>query len=280
MGNMKIQKDKKHKIRRYWDQQAVKHGKAHSASWSDLNVIEMEIRELGKYLSDGDKVLDAGCANGYTTVQLASKKDIRVTGIDYSREMIVQARSALAGLKKDVAGRIDFKLSDITDLKERDETYDKVIVVRVLINLHNWSSQLKGLRECIRVLKPGGTLLLSEATLQGWRRLNKLRREWGLADIPMPWFNRYLDQGQVIKAVSPSLRLVDVVDYASTYYVGTRLLKPLLIGSIGRDVDVANPDMEWNRWFSQLPSWGDYGTQKIFVFKKELTLVSGGRTIF
>lgn len=28
------------------------------------------------------------------------------------------------------------------------------------------------------------------------------------------------------------------------------------------------PNMEWNRWFAQLPSWGDYGTQKLFVFRK------------
>jgi hypothetical protein len=26
--------------------------------------------------------------------------------------------------------------------------------------------------------------------------------------------------------------------------------------------------MEWNRWFAQLPAWGDYGTQKLFVFRK------------
>ena len=33
-------------------------------------------------------------------------------------------------------------------------------------------------------------------------------------------------------------------------------------------IDAADPRMEWNRWFSQLPSWGDYGTQKLFVFQK------------
>jgi hypothetical protein len=48
-------------------------------------------------------------------------------------------------------------------------------------------------------LKTGGTLLLSEATIQGWQRLNQFRREWALPDIPMPPFNRYLDENQVIR---------------------------------------------------------------------------------
>ena len=26
--------------------------------------------------------------------------------------------------------------------------------------------------------------------------------------------------------------------------------------------------MEWNRWFAQLPAAGDYGTQKLMIFRK------------
>jgi hypothetical protein len=42
----------------------------------------------------------------------------------------------------------------------------------------------------------------------------------------------------------------------------------LLDRALGGVIDVANPNMEWNRWLSQLPAWGDYGTQKLFVFRK------------
>jgi SAM-dependent methyltransferase len=143
-----------------------------------------------------------------------------------------------------------------------------VIAVRVVINLGGWSRQLKGLQQAARVLKQGGLLLLSEATLQGWQRLNRFRREWGLPDIAMPPFNQYLDEERVIQAVESNLKLVELSNFSSTYYVGTRVLKPLLIKALGMEIDVADPNMEWNRWFSQLPSWGDYGTQKLFVFKK------------
>ena len=56
--------------------------------------------------------------------------------------------------------------------------------------------------------------------------------------------------------------------YTAAIYAARAMLKPLLIRALGVDVDVARPDMEWNRWFSQLPAWGDYGTQSLFVFRK------------
>jgi hypothetical protein len=92
--------------------------------------------------------------------------------------------------------------------------------------------------------------------------------EWGLPAIPMPSFNNYLDEDKVKKDSPESLRLDKVVDFASTYYVGTRLLKPLLIKALGIPLDAAAADLEWNRFLAQLPSWGDYGTQKQFIFTK------------
>jgi hypothetical protein len=87
-------------------------------------------------------------------------------------------------------------------------------------------------------------------------------------DIPMPPFNHYLDQDKVISAVAAEMQLVELSNFASTYYVGTRVLKPLLVRATKALVDVADPNAEWNRWFSQLPAAGDYGTQKLFVFRK------------
>ncbi len=191
-----------------------------------------------------------------------------IRGLDYIPEMIEQANHRLENLHDKLLGKVSFGVGDITALNEPIEEYNRVIVIRVLINLENWSAQIKGLEECVRVLEPGGLLLLSEATLQGWTRLNQFRQEWGLSEVPMPPFNQYLDQDKVIQAVQPSLELVDIINFSSTYFVGTRVLKPLLIQALGADINVANPDMEWNRWFAQLPAVGDYGTQKLFVFRK------------
>ena len=254
-------------IKDYWTRQAVSHGQSPAASWSDRPVIEMEIAEIVQHLHDGDHVLDIGCANGYSTVEFASKKAIEIVGLDYIPDMIEQAKSRLAATRG-LKGKVSFQFGDITALSALDRSYDKVIVVRVIINLGDWPRQLCGLRESARVLRPGGTLLLSEATVQGWQNLNSLRREWRLPEIPVPPFNTYLDQDQVVAALSGELDLIGIVNFASTYFVGTRVLKPLLIKALGLDMDVADPEMHWNRWFSQLPAAGDYGTQKLFVFSK------------
>ena len=60
----------------------------------------------------------------------------------------------------------------------------------------------------------------------------------------------------------------EMVNFASTYFVGTRVIKPLLARLLGQEAKVADPGMHWNRWFASLPATGDYGTQKLFVLRK------------
>ncbi len=252
----------------YWTHQAQTHGQSPSASWSDHQVIELEIREITKWLRDNDEVLDVGCANGYSSMRFASVRSIRMRGVDYIPEMIEQARLRSASAEIRLKGSVEFVVGDITQLQEQSSSYDKVIVVRVLISLGDWTRQIQGLRECIRVLKPGGVLVLSDATLQGWERLNLLRQEWGLDAIPIPPFNQYLDEDQLIEAAHDEMDLVEISNFASSYYVGTRLIKPLLARAANAPIEVANPLSEWNRWCSQLAAAGDYGTQKLFVFRK------------
>jgi len=255
-------------IKEFWATQASNHGQSHSASWSDRGAIDLEVREITKRLMDGDRVLDVGCANGYSTVQFATARRISIRGLDYIPKMVEEANKRARTLEGILGGDIEFAVGDVTVLKERTDAYDKVVVVRVIINLADWEQQQLGLRECARVLKPGGLLLLSEASLQGWTCLNQFRAEWELPPIPMPPFNLYLDEEKVVQTLSQQMELVELCDFASSYYVGTRVLKPLVAKALGLDDKVPNPEMHWNQWFSQLPAAGNYGTQKLFVFKK------------
>lgn len=253
-------------VREFWTEQSRKHGQSHAASWNDRMAIELEIREILKHLADGQRVLDAGCANGYSTVQFAQQRRIEIRGLDYIPDMIDQAKARLRAVK--TVGTVEFAVGDITKLDEPPNHYDRVVAIRVLINLGNWERQQQAMRECARVTRPGGKVLLSEASLQGWRRLNAFRREWKLPEIPMPPFNEYLDEDRVRAIDIPNLRLESIVDFSSSYFVGTRVIKPLLIQALGAGIDVADPNMEWNRWFAQLPAFGDYGTQRLFIFSR------------
>jgi ubiquinone/menaquinone biosynthesis C-methylase UbiE len=252
----------------YWASQAQAHGADPAASWSDRTVIDMEVREIAARLSDGDRVLEVGCANGYSTVELAARREVEIDAFDYVPEMIGQAQARADRERHRLVGRVTFAVGDVLQLHATD-AYDKVVSVRVMINLGSWEDQLQGMRGCVRALVPGGTLLMSEATVQGWHKLNDFRAEWGLPAIPMPPFNNYLDQERVAEALEEELASIEVVDFASTYFVGTRVLKPLLAQALGDAApDVADPLMHWNRWFGTLPASGDYGTQKLFVMTK------------
>ena len=255
-------------LRRFWTGSARKHGLSHKASWSDRYAIELETREVAGRLEDGDTVLDAGCGNGFTAFELASRKDVRICGIDLIPEMVRNARKRLKGFPA-LAERLEFKTGDIKQLPEKDGTYDKVVAIRVFINLANAADRLNAFRECARVLRPGGRLLLSEATVEGWKKLNRFRKEWGLEAVPMPVFNHYLDEKGTVRLASRYFRLSEIRPFSSTYFVGTRVLKPVLIRALGLRTDPADPLSLWNEWFSKLPAWGDFGTQKLFVFEKK-----------
>src|SRR5207244_4141271 len=117
------------------------------------------------------------CANGWSTIQIAAQRRLSICGVDYVPQMIEQAQRRLAAIG-DVGSQVRFAVGNILDLAEADASYDKLIVIRVLINLGTWQNQLCAIKQCTRVARPGGLLLFSEATLQGWSRLNAFRREW------------------------------------------------------------------------------------------------------
>lgn len=255
-------------IRKYWDLQAEKFGLSPAASWADQNVIDMEIRTINRYLQNGDEVLDVGCANGYSTFHYALQHRLHILGIDYVPEMIDHARERLAKTTEHLDSKVEFAVGDILKIDLPQQKFDKIISTRMVINVGDWTNQLYVLQKCGRALKPGGMLLLSEATIQGWQRMNTFREEWGLSPIPMPGFNNYLDEQKVIESLSSEMDFLEIVNFASTYFVGTRIFKPLIAQLCNMTEKIPDPNMEWNRWFAQLPSYGDYGTQKLFVFQK------------
>jgi ubiquinone/menaquinone biosynthesis C-methylase UbiE len=255
-------------IRNYWLSQAVTHGQSPAASWADVNAINLEVAEISKHLRDGARVIDIGCANGFSTLQYAARFEIDIKGIDYIPEMIACANERLRTMDRKLKGAARFDVGDICNLGGVDGKYDTAIVTRVIINLGDRERQIAAIREAARVVKCGGTLLLSEATREGWSRLNALRSEWGLDAIPEPPFNLYIDEELGRSAAPDLLDLVEISNFSSTYSVATRVIKPLLAQAIKDGPDPARPDMEWNRFFSFLPAVGDYGTQKLFVFRR------------
>lgn len=116
------------------------------------------IKEIRQHVS-GDapkRILDVGTGVGYFALLLA-KEGHRVTGIDLTPEMIVQAK-ALAGKYKE---QVDYFVMDAMELSFLDESFDVVITRNLTWTLPDVE---KAYREWHRVLKPGGILLNFDAS--------------------------------------------------------------------------------------------------------------------
>ena len=252
-------------IRAFWNGRAKEHGIEYKASWEDYYCMQLEISTIVKYLNEGDRVLDIGCANGVGTMQIASEKNVAIKGIDYSEEMINAAQTILPEREKFFKGTVSFDNGDVLNLKEQGQSYDKAITKRVVINLKTIDNQTKAAREIHRILVPGGCFLMSEATTGGLQKINALRKEFGLEELKQPWHNLYIDEDSFVRNMRGLFEIVDIISFSSTYYIGSRVVQPFVKKLLNQPPNYLS---EINRVFSLLPPCGDYGIQKLFVFRK------------
>ncbi|GAB4158268.1 MAG: bifunctional demethylmenaquinone methyltransferase/2-methoxy-6-polyprenyl-1,4-benzoquinol methylase UbiE [Planctomycetota bacterium] len=101
-------------------------------------------------IPEGAVLLDVGTGTGKIPEYLAQHRpDLKITGIDISREML-----AIASRKNQKA---NFLYADATMLPFEDESFDCVVSAFVFRNLQDRPAALK---EMFRVLRPGGDVIL------------------------------------------------------------------------------------------------------------------------
>jgi demethylmenaquinone methyltransferase/2-methoxy-6-polyprenyl-1,4-benzoquinol methylase len=118
-------------------------------------------RELRFVVQNADAtVLDLCCGTGDLAFALAKTTKAKIVGADFSHTMLVRAteKSKTAGQEK---WRIPFFEADALCLPFSDSSFDLVTTAFGFRNLANYQA---GLREILRVLKPGGTLGILEFT--------------------------------------------------------------------------------------------------------------------
>jgi ubiquinone/menaquinone biosynthesis C-methylase UbiE len=106
------------------------------------------------YIKPGMAVLDLGVGGGRTTSYL-SRIASRYVGVDYSEAMVQVCRRKFPAL--------DFVLADASDLSIfEDASFDAIIFAfNGLDSVVPDEKRLRCLRECRRVLRPGGVLIFS-----------------------------------------------------------------------------------------------------------------------
>jgi len=104
-------------------------------------------------LQPGGSALDVACGSGKLTAQLVriAGPDGRVVGLDFSSQMLEVARREHPG--------VEFTDGDALNLPFDDATFDAATIA---FGLRNLADPVRGLREMLRVVKPGGRAVVLE----------------------------------------------------------------------------------------------------------------------
>jgi ubiquinone/menaquinone biosynthesis C-methylase UbiE len=110
--------------------------------------------EIASALKSG-RALDLGTGPGYLDIEIVKRvPSIRVDGIDLTAELIDIAREN--SLEARVADRLHFEVMNAARLKFADNSYEMVFSTGMLHSLKKTDTIVKVLKECHRVLRPGG----------------------------------------------------------------------------------------------------------------------------
>ena len=131
-----------------------------------MNVSHSKVTDWGlEHISIGnhDTVLDVGCGGGRTISKLtAAATQGKVYGVDYSEESVAASRRTNAPAIQ--RGRVDIRHASVSQLPFSTGMFDLVTAVET----HFWWSDLTGgMREILRVLKPGGRLAIIAEVYRG-----------------------------------------------------------------------------------------------------------------
>ncbi len=109
-------------------------------------------------LKPGMRVLDAGCGSGRHLCESFRTAGVDVAGVDLKCEDLCQARAYLNLMAGESSGRWVVARADVTKLPFADRCFDIVICSEVLEHI---GDNRAAIQELVRVLKPGGDLVVT-----------------------------------------------------------------------------------------------------------------------
>lgn len=105
----------------------------------------------------GKRVLDVGCGNAYGTALMAKNAN-EITGLDYDQSTIDSNKETY----KDI-GNLNFQRGTIPPLPFEDNSFDVITAFQFIEHIEKRNDFLK---DCIRVLKPGGKVLVTTPNIK------------------------------------------------------------------------------------------------------------------
>lgn len=135
----------------YWDEKV----KTFPQSLLRMNEVMAEAAKI----KSPDKVLDAGCGIGGSSIFLAEKIGCSVTGISLSEGQVQKARELLKLKKVEAKDEVKFDVMDYSATSFADESFDVVWGCESICYADDKEQFIK---EAFRLLKPGGRLVVAD----------------------------------------------------------------------------------------------------------------------
>lgn len=142
-------------------------------------------------IRSSETVLDVATGTGHSAIALSTFVGIngRVIGIDIAHDMLEVAQRNITKASLD---NIHLQLGDAENLSFEDENFDKVICASGIFFLPD---MLAGLKEWLRVTKPGGVVAFSsfgDTTFNPMREMyaNRIQKSYGVVLPPSRGFQR------------------------------------------------------------------------------------------
>ncbi len=254
-------KSKSEEILEFWNQRTLLGA---TAGTNDFVLTGIEQRFLLDYVPAGAHVLDIGCGNGSSLINLVKNKGCTGIGFDFSTKMIESAQENVTAAK--LQDRIKLYCRDVPPVSHEWGQFKLAYSQRCLINLETVEHQKEAVLSVAESLTPGGTYIMLECFNEGSEETNLLRRRLGLEAMGAPWHNRFFNLHEVKSWSSPEFYVERVFHISSTYHFLSRVVYAKLAQQSGEQLHY---DSEINLLAAQLPQEiGEFGPVKACIWRK------------